>query len=247
MAETLFIADLHLSEQCPDIVEKCQVFLKDKCLTRYQKSNLDALYILGDLFESWLGDDDDNPTYQAVIKTLKMLTTAGLPIYIMHGNRDFLLGEKFSDMTGCQLISDPIKIDLYGTPTLLMHGDSLCTLDVSYQQFREQVRNPLWQQQFLAYPLEQRRAFAQQARQQSQTHTQNVEEMITDVTPRAVEEILAEHQVTQLIHGHTHRPAVHEFQSNAQWARRIVVGDWQTGKSCLLNYSATQYTLLDCD
>ena len=246
MAKTLFIADLHLSNQCLDIVEKCHTFLI-KCLKDYQGKELDTLYILGDLFESWLGDDDDDPTYHSIIQTLKKLTDTGLPIYIMHGNRDFLLGERFAKMTGCQLIPDELKVDLYGTPTLLMHGDTLCTLDVSYQRFREQVRNPLWQQQFLAYPLEQRRALAQQARLQSQAYTQNVEQSITDVTPQAVENALMTHHVNQLIHGHTHLPAIHEFEVNHQPTRRIVLGDWQTGKCCVLSYTDKGYTLQDCD
>lgn len=218
MTETLFIADLHLSPQTPELVEKSLAFFS----TRAKQA--DALYILGDLFEVWLGDETI-AAYQPVVNALNELSQS-TRIFIMHGNRDFLLGQQFEQLSGCTLIAeDAEKIDIYGTSTLIMHGDTLCTLDVSYQQFRQQVRDPAWQQQFLSYPLEQRKALAQQAREQSQTETQQKQTEIMDVTPDVVLEVMQQHQVSHLIHGHTHRPSIHELDANT---KRYVVGDWKT-------------------
>ncbi|HDN25983.1 MAG TPA: UDP-2,3-diacylglucosamine diphosphatase [Thioploca sp.] len=231
MSETLFIADLHLDPKRPTPLALCLDFLAGRA------RQAEALYILGDLFEVWLGDDEDEPTYQQVLTALHNLTASGVPVFIMHGNRDFLLGEGFVAATGCQLLDEDHLIDLYGTPTLLMHGDSLCTLDVEYQAFRQQVRNPQWQKQFLAQPLAQRRRLAQQARAYSQTKAQNTAEAIMDVTPEAVISAflaLEKPGVYHLIHGHTHRPAVHQLTVNGQTAYRRVVGDWRDNSAVIL-------------
>lgn len=239
MSETLFIADLHLAPNRPHLLSLCLDFLAH----RAQKA--DALYILGDLFEIWLGDDDDTPTYPDVLKALHNLTGNNVPIFVMHGNRDFLLGEGFVAATGCQLLSEPVVIDLYGTPTLLMHGDTLCTLDVDYQAFRQQVRHPKWQAQFLAQPLAQRRILAQQARAKSQAKMQTTTEEIMDVTPEAVISALETHGVYHLIHGHTHRPAIHQVTINGQTAIRRVVGDWRDNSAKIIRSTPEGCQLID--
>jgi UDP-2,3-diacylglucosamine hydrolase len=239
MSETLFIADLHLAPNRP---VPLKLFL-DFLAHRAQKA--EALYILGDLFEVWLGDDDDTPTYPEVLTALHTLTSHNVPVFVMQGNRDFLLGDNFKAATGCQLIPDPLVIDLYGTPTLLMHGDTLCTLDVDYQAFRQQVRDPKWQAQFLAQPLAQRRILAQQARAQSQAKSQTTVETIMDVTPEAVIQTLETHQVYHLIHGHTHRPAIHEITVNGQTAIRRVVGDWNDNSAKIISCTPENCQLID--
>jgi len=227
---TLLIADLHLSPQLPVITQNFLNFL-----TQHAKL-AEKLYILGDLFEVWLGDDEEG--YQSVKSALRTLTATGVEVIVLQGNRDFLLGTQFAADTGCQLRDEPLLIDLYGIPTLLMHGDVLCTQDVAYQAFRQQVRHPLWQQHFLAQPLAQRRLLAQQARQQSQQHTQITHEYIMDVTQDEVVKVLQSFQVYQLIHGHTHRPALHEFELQAKPAKRYVLGAWQAQHAVILRASA---------
>ncbi|MCK5878086.1 MAG: UDP-2,3-diacylglucosamine diphosphatase [Candidatus Marithrix sp.] len=227
--ETLFIADLHLSPtQSNDFALE---FLADRA------KKAEALYVLGDLFEMWLGDDDTS-SYQEVLASLQALT---IPIFVMHGNRDFLLGKEFSARTGCQLISDPYVIDLYGTPTLLMHGDTLCTLDTDYQAFRQQVRDPNWQKFFLAQPLEIRRKLANQARDSSQAKIKNTNAEIMDVTPNAVNQIFSQYNINQLIHGHTHRPYIHKEDSKTRW----VLGDWTDDSAIILVCDTDRYQLVD--
>ncbi len=223
---TLLIADLHLSPQLPVMTQNFLNFL-----TQHAKL-AEKLYILGDLFEIWLGDDEEN--YQSVKFALRTLTATGVEVIVLRGNRDFLLGTQFAADTGCQLMDEPLLIDLYGIPTVLMHGDVLCTQDMAYQAFRQQVRNPLWQQHFLAQPLAQRRLLAQQARQQSQQHTQITHEYIMDVTQEEVAKVLQSFQVYQLIHGHTHRPALHEFELQGKPAKRYVLGAWQEQHAVIL-------------
>ncbi len=237
MAETYFIADLHLDPKRPIPLTGYLNFLAGRA------HNADALYILGDLFEVWLGDDEDEPAYQPVLTALHDLKKSGVPIYVMRGNRDFLLGTEFARASGCELIDDNHVIDLYGIPTLLMHGDTLCTLDVDYQQFRQQVRNPQWQLQFLAQPLAQRRIIAQQARTQSQTKSMTTDVM--DVTPEAVKLALETHNVYHLIHGHTHLPAIHNFTVNSKTAYRRVVGDWRDDSAIILSCTADGCQLID--
>lgn len=228
MPDTLFISDLHLDPERPVVT---QLFL-DFLATR--ATGAEALYILGDLFEAWIGDDDNGAMNQAVCQGLKACTEAGTPVFIMHGNRDFLLGPAFAERCGCTLLDDPIRIELYGTPTLLMHGDMLCTDDTGYMAFREQVRNPQWQQALLSRPLEQRRQMAQEMRASSREQTSGKAESIMDANRDAVDRVMAEHHVQRLIHGHTHRPAIHDLKVAGHPAQRIVLGDWYEQGSVLL-------------
>lgn len=223
---TLFISDLHLDPTRPDIQRTFLDFLGQ------QAADCQALYILGDFFEVWLGDDDVNTFNTSIIDALKALN---VPIYIMHGNRDFLLGQQFCVSIGATLLEDPTVIDLYGTPTLLMHGDSLCTADTQYMQVRTMLRSSAFQADFLSKTLVERAAFANSARQQSQAHTQQHMQTSTDtgsstdimdVTPSEVVRVMAESNVAQMIHGHTHRPARHELTVGGMPAERIVLGDW---------------------
>lgn len=233
----LFISDLHLSTQTPMITQHFLDFLTQRAILA------EKLYILGDLFEVWLGDDEQD--YQSVKTALHTLTTSGIAVEILHGNRDFLLGTQFTAETGCHLIAEPYIVDLYGVKTMLMHGDILCTQDMAYQAFRQQVRNPLWQQHFLAQPLAQRQLLAQQARQQSQQHTQMTQEFIMDVTPEEVVKLLQSHQVYELIHGHTHRPALHKFEVAGKQATRYVLGAWQQHQAIILQVSENSVKLFD--
>jgi UDP-2,3-diacylglucosamine hydrolase len=230
--ETLFISDLHLDAERPAITELFLQFLRGPA------AGADALYILGDLFEAWVGDDDRSAHHERVIEGLHELTRRGVPVQVMHGNRDFLLGTEFAAASGAALLAEPAVIDLYGTPTLLLHGDILCTDDHDYMQFRAMVRNPAWQQEFLAKPLAERRAMAHQAREQSRCSTAGKREQIMDVNPDAVTAALRRHGVHRLIHGHTHRPATHRLTVNNQPATRIVLGDWYEQGS-VLHCSAT--------
>jgi UDP-2,3-diacylglucosamine hydrolase len=227
---TLFISDLHLDPSRPAVT---RAFFD---LLRNQASQADALYILGDFFEAWVGDDDDAPMINEVSVALKTLTDSGTACYLMHGNRDFLIGEAFCQRSGCQLINDPSVVELYGKPVLLMHGDSLCTRDEQYMAFRAQARSPEWQQQILSLPLEQRRALAQQLRESSAEANSNKAEDIMDVTPAEVENAMQQAGVALMIHGHTHRPAVHALQLGEQAATRVVLGDWHHS-GWLLRYS----------
>jgi len=225
----VFISDIHLGSEHPEISERFIRFLESETARQAQ-----ALYILGDLFEVWIGDDGPQAEHLAPIAALKALTDSGVPVYIMHGNRDFLLGQGFEAMSGCRLIEDPVVIDLYGAPTLLMHGDTLCSDDVEYQAFRQQVRSPQWQAQFLAMPVEQRAAFARQAREQSAQRGREKPMAIMDVNDDAVIEALCQHKVTQMIHGHTHRPKQHTLELDDTQAHRIVLGDWYSRQSVLI-------------
>ncbi|MDY7117510.1 UDP-2,3-diacylglucosamine diphosphatase [Halomonas sp. SSL-5] len=231
---TLLISDLHLHPGAPEITEGFLRWLEERAC------GSDALYILGDFFEAWIGDDlldlaGADPTGNAdlaarIARALKRLAEDGTAIFLMHGNRDFLLGERFAREAGATLLEDPSVVELGGQPVLLMHGDSLCTRDEAYQAFRAQARHPLWQQQVLAMPIDQRVALASQLRAQSGEANSNKAEDIMDVTPEEVVKVMAAHGVTTLIHGHTHRPAVHELEVDGQRAQRIVLGDWQPGK-----------------
>lgn len=225
---TLFISDLHLEEQRPEMTELFLKFLKEDTL------HAQALYILGDFFESWIGDDDISPFTLQVIQGLREATQRGLPIYLMHGNRDFLLGKKFLRATGCQLLPDEYVVDLYGTPTLLMHGDTLCTEDKKYLKFRKKSRNWLYKKVVLLKSLESRRDLAARMRAASREHTKTAAHYIMDVTQAEVERVMQEHAVQHLIHGHTHREAVHRFELNNQGATRIVLGAWHEQGSVLI-------------
>ena len=217
---TLFISDLHLEESRPDITGAFLSFLDEKAM------GVEQLYILGDFFEAWIGDDERTPLQERVASALRTLSESGTEIFLMHGNRDFLIGQDFCGRAGATLLDDPTVIDLYGTPTLLMHGDSLCTADVEYQKFRANMRNPQWQQMILQRPLADRQQMARQLREISMAKNQGKEEFIMDVTPEEVVREMEVHGVQRMIHGHTHRPAEHELTANGQPAKRIVLGDW---------------------
>ncbi|CAN5601524.1 UDP-2,3-diacylglucosamine diphosphatase [soil metagenome] len=225
---TLFVSDLHLDDARPESTHLFDAFLAGEA------RSADALYILGDLFEAWVGDDDPSATGAVVAESLKALSEEGVPVFFLHGNRDFLLGEAYAARAGMTLLPDPTRIDLHGTPTLLMHGDLLCTGDDEYQRFRAQTRDPGWQRRFLSQPLEDRLAFANLARGESARHqgvlrAAGTMETITDVAPAAVDAAFASHGVAALIHGHTHRPAIHRDGART----RIVLGDWYTQGSVL--------------
>lgn len=229
---TLFVSDLHLDPSRPDITA---LFLG---LLETEGPQAEAIYVLGDLFEAWLGDDDRSEPGESVAAALRRVSDAGIPVYLMRGNRDFLLGQSFADRAGACLLPDPCVIDLHGQPTVLMHGDLLCTDDHRYLAFRRQVRNADWQQDFLAQPLAQRQAFAAQARAASQMHQAGLAsagqlESITDVNAAAVAEVLGRYGVQRLIHGHTHRPAIHTLITCDGSATRVVLGDWYTQGSVL--------------
>ena len=213
----LFISDLHLDEVRPDITDSFKAFLKN------HTPNAEKLYILGDFFEVWLGDDHETSFNSEIIQALSEVE---IPKFIMHGNRDFLIGQAFCEKTGCELLQDPTVIEYEGKSILLMHGDSLCTQDTEYMAVRQMLRNPDVQKDLLSKSLEERAAIAQGARNQSKEHTRETAADIMDVTQSEVERVMAEHHVQLMIHGHTHRPAVHDLEASGQPARRIVLGDW---------------------
>ena len=215
MSSTFFISDLHLAAARPQLTEALAALLE-------RHRNCDALYILGDLFETWVGDDDDDTIATDTCALLRQFSDRGPALYLMPGNRDFLIGEDFCARAGATLLSDPTVIDLYERRTLLMHGDSLCTADTEYQAFRERARDPLWQSQMLKLSLRERRTVAARLRTISGEAKSNKAEDIVDVTPAEVERVMTEQQVQQLIHGHTHRPARHE----ASGKLRLALGDW---------------------
>ncbi len=216
----LFISDLHLDAEQPGIGAQFLAFLEN------EGRQADALYILGDLFESWIGDDDPNPHYAAMKAAIRQLAESGVPVYFIHGNRDFLVGETFAAETHLALLPDPCVVDLYGTRVLLSHGDALCTDDFEYQQVRAMTRNPVWQSMMLAKSLAERIGIAARARAQSRERNALLPEAIMDVNQEAVERAMRSQGVCVLLHGHTHRPAVHEFELDGKPATRIVLGDW---------------------
>ena len=217
---TLFISDLHLEEARPEIGEQFLAFLHEPA------RGADALYILGDLFEAWIGDDDPSVYYAGMKQAIRELTDSGVPVFFMHGNRDFMIGDRFAAETGVTPLDDPHLIDLHGETVLLSHGDSLCTDDVEYQAVRTMTRSPEWQAMMLAKPVEERIAIAQQARMQSKAHGAAIDLEISDVTHDAVDEIIRAHGCDVLLHGHTHRPAVHPLHVDERPVHRIVLGDW---------------------
>jgi UDP-2,3-diacylglucosamine hydrolase len=224
---TLFISDLHLDDRRPETTALLQQFLQDEAV------NADALYILGDLFEFWLGDDVPSKCSVEVAASLSSLGDKGVPCYFMHGNRDFLLQEDYAKLAGMTLLPEEHVADLYGEQVLLMHGDSLCTDDIPYQQFRALVRDPAWQQDFLSKTPQERLQVALQARDASTEHKGNVTMDIMDVNPGEVIAAFEHHGVSRMIHGHTHRPATHDLEVNGQTVQRIVLGDWYTQSSVL--------------
>lgn len=216
----LLISDLHLEEKRPDITRAFLHFLATRA------PQAEALYILGDFFEVWIGDDGMTPFQHEIAQALRTLSDSDTRIYLMHGNRDFLIGKRFCREAGCILLSDPHKVQMGGEPVLLMHGDSLCTLDVGYMKLRRWLRNPLSLLILRNLPLSTRQKLARKLRNESRTQTQMKASEIVDVTPEEVAKVMTKYGVRTLIHGHTHRPAVHELNVNGQQARRIVLGDW---------------------
>ena len=232
--KTWFISDLHLDTTRPHSTEAFFTFLKEI------QGKAEALYILGDLFEYWIGDDVLNTplgaSIETIINNIRKLVDSGTTVYFAHGNRDFLIGDDFIKRTGAILLDEHKVIDLYGTPTLILHGDTLCTDDTDYQQLRIMLRNPQWQQRFLAKPLQARIEEASNLRKISQEKTKGKQEEILDVNQTSVENIMQEFGVRQMIHGHTHRPATHTFKLDGKVAKRIVLGDWY-GQGSYLEFS----------
>ncbi|HEK1010018.1 TPA: UDP-2,3-diacylglucosamine diphosphatase [Pseudomonas putida] len=216
----LLISDLHLQEERPDITRAFLDLLDGRA--RHAK----ALYILGDFFEAWIGDDAMTPFQQSICQALRQLSDRGTVVYLMHGNRDFLIGQDFCKAAGCTLLADPSVIELGGEQVLLMHGDTLCTRDLAYMKMRRYLRNPLslWILQHL--PLATRQKLARKLRSESRAQTRMKATEIVDVTPEEVPKVMAAHGVRTLVHGHTHRPAIHKLVVNGEPARRIVLGDW---------------------
>jgi UDP-2,3-diacylglucosamine hydrolase len=217
---TLFISDLHLEPGRPEIGEQFLAFLAGPARAA------EALYILGDLFEAWIGDDDPNPYYAEMKTAIRELSDSGVPVFFMHGNRDFMIGETFAAEAGVTLLGDPHPLVLYGEKVLLSHGDALCTDDVEYQKVRTMTRNPDWQAMMLSRSIEERIAFAAQAREQSLARGEAMTEEIADVSHEAVVQAIRESGADILLHGHTHRPAVHPFHVDKRPVHRIVLGDW---------------------
>ncbi|WP_440468773.1 UDP-2,3-diacylglucosamine diphosphatase [Pseudomonas sp. YH-1] len=218
----LFISDLHLEAERPDITRAFLHFLSTRARTA------EALYILGDFFEAWIGDDGMDEFQHSIARALRELSDSGTRIFLMHGNRDFLIGQAFCREAGCKLLRDPSLIDLGGEQVLLMHGDSLCTLDVAYMKLRRWLRNPLTLFILRHLPLAARHKLARKLRKESRAQTRMKASEIVDVTPTEVERIMRDKGVRILIHGHTHRPAVHELEIDGRPARRIVLGDWDS-------------------
>ena len=224
---TLFISDLHLDAADPGPGGQFLDFLNRKAKTA------DALYILGDLFETWVGDDDDDAYRGTICDALAALTRDGVPCYVMHGNRDFLYQHDFELRTGARVVADPLTLELAGQPVLITHGDALCVADHSYQRLRSIVRDAGWQRRFMALPLPLRRQLALRARAGSQKHTRQASYQIMDVDQQVVTDVMRACSVRTLIHGHTHRPGVHEFDLDGAPAQRIVLGAWHDGGNCL--------------
>jgi len=224
----LFVSDLHLDAASPRAIEQFLGFLAGEA------RGAEALYILGDLFEAWIGDDDQEPTRARICEGLRELTGGGTACFVLHGNRDFLLGEGFSRRTGCVLLPDPVVTELHGERVLLTHGDALCTGDRAYQELRSTVRDARWQQRFLALPLAVRVRLAERARAGSRAHTSRAVPDIMDVDPDAVVSAFKATGARRLIHGHTHRPGIHEIPLDGAPAYRIVLGAWYEQGSVLI-------------
>ena len=227
MPTTFFISDLHLDPVQPAIARQFLRFLKEEA------RRASHLYVLGDLFEVWLGDDDPDPAAREIVAALRALTDAGVPCSFMHGNRDFLVGERFARETGCRLLRDGTIVEMQGERVLLMHGDVLCADDHSYQRLRRIVRNPLTQWIFRHMSLDRRRRLAQRLREGSRMHVGGAAPEIMDVNAQAVTAALRHAGVKTLVHGHTHRPAIHMLDLDGTAAKRIVLGDWHSQGSVL--------------
>lgn len=226
-AHTLFASDLHLASEAPWAIDAFLAFLAGPARAS------DSLYLLGDLFEAWVGDDDDDPANVRACEGLARLAATGTAVYAMHGNRDFLMGETFERRTGVKLLPDPVLVDLHGVPTLLSHGDVFCTDDLPYQDLRSIVRRPSWQRRFLSLPLATRHELASAARTGSKAHTQRQIPKLMDVNPESVVRALRATGARRLIHGHTHRPAIHRFDVDGVPSERVVLAPWYEAASCI--------------
>jgi UDP-2,3-diacylglucosamine hydrolase len=224
---TYFISDLHLSADRDDINQCLFTFLRE------QAPQAEALYVLGDLFEVWIGDDDQNAFTLGIAQAFNTLSQLGVPIYFIHGNRDFLVRQRFAKQAGFSILPEQTLIDLYGEPTLIMHGDELCTKDVDYQAFRKKARSWWWPRLMLCLPLSLRREIANKGRETSKNKQSNLSAEIMDVTQDEVQKYMHKFQVKTLIHGHTHRPAIHHITIDGKAAQRIVLGDWYEQGSVL--------------
>jgi len=225
---TLFISDLHLCSGRPQIDRTFFGFLEREA------RSASALYILGDLFEYWAGDDDlDDPFNASVVAALARLTASGVPVYLMHGNRDFVIGEAFARASGVSLLPDPVLLNLYGQSVLLTHGDTLCTLDREYQAFRREARSETWIRGMLQKPLAERKAAIEGLRRQSEQEKRSKPAEIMDVAAAEVEAMLRRHGYPRLIHGHTHRPARHLHTVDGHLCERWVLADWYQAGSYL--------------
>lgn len=220
MKNTLFISDLHLDRSRPAITQLFLAFLNREA------AQADALYILGDLFEAWIGDDNKTEFNEMIFDAIKKISQAGTPIYIMPGNRDFLIGKNFIQQTGCHYLTDPSVINLYGNRVLLMHGDLLCTDDKDYLRFRKIVQNPVIKNLFLCLPLIWRKNIALKLRSRSQMQGATKSSNVMDATNEGVKNIIDKYDVLFLIHGHTHRPSIHYFNHAEKTIRQIVLSDW---------------------
>ena len=232
----LFISDLHLTAGDAETTRRFVEFMAGPARAARD------LYILGDLFEAWIGDDDDDPRLAPIVAALRELTDAGVSCALMHGNRDFLLGPRFCAATGARLLGDYERIVLFGQPVLLTHGDLLCTDDTRYMTLRSELRSVDWQRDFLARPLDERRQIASDLRQLSATEIAAKDEYIMDVNQAAVERTMRDCDVTLLVHGHTHRPAVHRFELGGRPAARIVLGAWYHDPS-IVRWTAAGFEL----
>lgn len=237
MSRTLFIADLHLCQEEPAITAGFLHFLQREA------PHCDALYILGDLFEAWIGDDDPNPLHQQVARALRALP---VPVYFIHGNRDFLIGRRFAQACGMTLLPEEQVLTLYGRRLLIMHGDTLCTDDAGYLRFRAKVHNPWIQRLFLALPLWIRKRIAARMRADSKQANQHKPQTIMDVNQEAVVATMLRQQVPLLIHGHTHRPAIHTLSLQGETAQRAVLGAWHS-RGSMIQLDASGIQLIHFD
>jgi len=232
-----FISDLHLTQDRPENTQRFLAYLESLA------PKVSDLYILGDLFDVWVGDDDSTPPNESIKEALAKLTQQGVLVHFLAGNRDFLIGEAFFNTTQVSCLEDETVIDLFGVKTLLMHGDLLCTDDVQYQQIRQVTRSPAWREETLSKPLEERLALGQHYRQESHLNKKGKSTSIMDVNETAVVKLLEKHDVQRLIHGHTHRPNIHTHTANSQTAKRFVLADWDTQGS-VLDWSEDGYEII---
>lgn len=236
-SDILFLSDLHLSLEKPILTDRFLDFLANRA------TQAQAVYILGDLFDVWVGDDDSTPPNPVIRKQLKQLVDSGVSVYFQPGNRDFLLGKQFCEATGVILLEDYTVINLFGTPTLLMHGDLLCTDDVAYQEFRKKSHTEQWRNSVLSKPLFLRLLVARWYRFRSFFHKRKKSPTIMDVNQQTVLSSLSAWQCLRLIHGHTHRPGIHEFDLNGQRAQRFVLSAWSRQSAAFLCWNASGYQI----